>query len=58
MKFIQKKKKKWKKTHSVEKLKIMKWVKLEEHLAPAFMKQIDQVCEIYISNTNYNLIIF
>ena len=37
---------------------MMKWVKLEEHLAPAFMKQIDQVCEIYISNTNYNLFRF
>ena len=29
----------------------MKWIKLKEHLAPAFMKQIDQVCELYISNT-------
>lgn len=36
----------------------MKWTKLKEHLAPAFMKQIDQVCEEYISNTNIKLIIF
>ena len=36
----------------------MKWIKLKEHLAPAFMKQIDQICEMYISNTFLILKIF
>ena len=29
--------------------KNMKWVELKNYLAPTFMKEIDRVCEIYIS---------
>ena len=36
----------------------MKWTQLKEHLAPSFMKQIDQVCEKYISKYITTLIIF
>jgi predicted metallo-beta-lactamase superfamily hydrolase len=28
----------------------MKWMKLRNYLAPLFMKEIDKVSEIYISN--------
>ena len=31
----------------------MKWVKLKDHLVASFMRQIDKVCEIYLSNKFY-----
>ena len=38
----------------------MKWVELKNYLAPTFMKEIDHVCEIFISKLkiNINFIIF
>ena len=31
----------------------MKWVELKNYLAPTFMKEIEHVCEIYISISNH-----
>ena len=32
----------------------MKWMKLKNYLAPTFMKEIDNVSEIYLSNIIFN----
>ena len=32
----------------------MKWMKLKNYLAPIFMKEIDNVSEIYLSNIIFN----
>ena len=34
----------------------MKWVELKNYLAPTFMKEVDNVCELYISKSKFFII--